>query len=265
MPRTEKLTYEFVRDFFKKHGCKMLDKEYKNARTHINYKCTCGNISKIIFDSFRRGHRCKKCATVEKSKKQTLTYDEVYRYFEECGCELLEGEYINVKTKMKYRCECGDISYINFNNFKNGERCRKCSIEKRSGKNHYEWVEDRILFEELKKFRQKCYKMLRYSLKQTRQSKIDRTHLMLGFTPKRLQKYIRNHPNWDKVKDGEWHIDHIYPIKAFLDYDINDIKLINSLDNLQPLSAVENLLKSDNYNDVEFEEWLEERNYEIQQ
>ena len=40
----KKLTYEFVRKFFEEQGCEMLDTIYKNARTHINYRCSCGNI-----------------------------------------------------------------------------------------------------------------------------------------------------------------------------------------------------------------------------
>ena len=141
-----RLTYEYVKDFFEENGCKMLDTKYKNARTHINYECSCGNVSEIIFDSFRRGHRCMKCGTALAVKDQTFTFDYVYNYFKDQGCELLEKEYINAQTKMKYRCGCGDISFIHLNNFKNGRRCSECGIKKRSGKNHYEWIDDKESF-----------------------------------------------------------------------------------------------------------------------
>ena len=123
-------TYKFVRNYFEEQGCEMLDTFYKNARTHINYRCSCGEVSKIIFDSFRRGHRCRKCATAENSKKQTFSYKYVYDYFKDHGCELLEVEYINAQTKMRYKCSCGDISFTNLNNFKNRKRCAKCGVEK---------------------------------------------------------------------------------------------------------------------------------------
>ena len=42
----------------------------------------------------------------------------------------------------------------------------------------------------------------------------------------------------------EWHIDHIIPINQFIKNGIEDIKIINSLDNLQPLWASENMEKS---------------------
>ncbi len=63
------------------------------------------------------------------SKKHTLEY--VKEFFEEQGCELLETEYKNYTTKMKYRCSCGNISKIHFGNFKNGRRCNKCGCKRR--------------------------------------------------------------------------------------------------------------------------------------
>ena len=48
---------------------------------------------------------------------------------------------------------------------------------------------------------------------------------------------------------GEWHIDHIKPIKAFLDEGETDPKIINALSNLQPLWAIQNLSKGSKYNE----------------
>jgi len=241
----------------------MLDDHYKNARTHINYRCHCGNVSKIIFDSFRRGHRCKKCSTMLIAKKQTLTLEYVKAYFEDRGCKLLEKEYVNAHKKMKYRCSCGVEDFINFNNFKSGRRCSKCGIEKRSGENHYEWVEDREAHSQNEKFRQKCYKMLKHSLSQTGQLKSERTHAMLGYSSKEFKFHITSHGNWDNVKGGKWHLDHIFPIQAFVEYGIKDIKLINCLENLQPLREKENCSKGDSYNKDEFKRWLKEKKYEF--
>lgn len=41
-----------------------------------------------------------------------LTYEFVKQYFKEQKCELLETEYINANTKMKYVCVCKNESYI---------------------------------------------------------------------------------------------------------------------------------------------------------
>jgi len=124
MPK--KLTYECVKEYFNDHGCELLEKEYKNCKTKMKYKCNCGDISEINFDNFKQGRRCKKCANTKLRKDRQFSFQYVYDYFEKQGCKLLEKEYINSHTKMKYRCKCGDISGIRLSNFKLGERCMKC-------------------------------------------------------------------------------------------------------------------------------------------
>jgi len=51
-------------------------------------------------------------------------------------------------------------------------------------------------------------------------------------------------------------LDHIFSIKAFLDFGIKNIKLMNCLDNLQPLSVAENVSKGDKYDSGAFILWL---------
>ncbi len=122
-----KLTYKYVYNYFKEQGCELLEKEYKNNNILLKYKCVCEEISYITFGSFQQGHRCKKCKNKELRKKNQFTFEYVYNYFLEQKCELLSKEYFNCNIKMEYRCSCGNISYINFNNFKQGRRCMKCS------------------------------------------------------------------------------------------------------------------------------------------
>lgn len=54
------------------------------------------------------------------------TYEYIYNYFKEHKCELLENDYINANTKMKYICECKNKSEIRFNSFQQGKRCNLC-------------------------------------------------------------------------------------------------------------------------------------------
>jgi hypothetical protein len=58
------------------------------------------------------------------------------------------------------------------------------------------------------------------------------------------------------------HIDHIFPIQAFIDFglcDIEHIKVINSLENLQPLDAFDNLSKNNKYDKDEFIDFLKSK------
>ena len=66
------------------------------------------------------------------TKKYTFEY--VYNYFKKEGCELLEYEYINNTTKMKYKCICGNESFIRFDSFKNaGNSQFTCSMWNAAG------------------------------------------------------------------------------------------------------------------------------------
>lgn len=76
---------------------------------------------------------------------------------------------------------------------------------------------------------------------------------IIGYTPDELKVHLES-----QFKDGmswenrsEWHIDHIKPVSVFIKEGITDPKIINALDNLQPLFATENLRKSNKYNKVE--------------
>ena len=58
-------------------------------------------------------------------------------------------------------------------------------------------------------------------------------------------------------------IDHIFPIQAFVDYGLTHekyIKIVNGLDNLQPLIRKKNRCKKDKYNNQKFENWLKNKN-----
>jgi hypothetical protein len=145
----QRLDPEYIKRFFQNHKCILLD-EYVNSATPMRYICECGNESKIRFDDFKLGKRCRKCMGVRAREKTALSYEYVSSYFKQHGCELLAGSYINWKTKMKYKCSCGNISYITWTNFKNGNRCKACQHDRTSGENNPCWnpnltYEDRLI------------------------------------------------------------------------------------------------------------------------
>lgn len=133
----EKLTFEFVQKYFKEQECELLETEYINSGELMKYRCKCGNESRIVWDSFKQGHRCKKCAGLEK-----LTIEFVKKEFKKQGCQLLETEYKNSGELMKYLCKCGNESRIIWDSFKTGRRCRQCGFDKsdKSGKTHKDYI-----------------------------------------------------------------------------------------------------------------------------
>jgi len=136
MPK--KLSYQYIKKFFQDNRCELLDSEYKNSRTKLRYRCSCGNESLILWSHFKSGSRCNKCY------KRNLPISDVKDFFESKDCKLLSKEYINNREKLKYICNCGNISEITYGNFKNGQRCRKCRDSKVSEmfRHSYEFVEN---------------------------------------------------------------------------------------------------------------------------
>jgi len=224
---TEKLTYEYVYNYFKEQKCELLETEYINSATKMRYRCECGEESLITFANFQKGRKCRKCSFKRASAKIKHSYYYVYNYFKENNCELLESEYINNKTKMKFKCRCGNESLIRFSDFKRVCRCKDCFYNNNTGENNSRWNKNR---EEL--------------------SIHDR--IRIRHNKSWIKKYMKNDPNYNQylINPKEYHIDHIIPVSIFSKfvfyYNLNEQlikKIINKIENLQILPAKENMTK----------------------
>jgi hypothetical protein len=142
----KKFTLEYVKKYFKDNNCILLEEKYVNANKKMKYICECGNKSEIRFAVFKNGHRCNKCGSKKMAAKRRFTLEYVKKYFKDRGCELLEERYIDNKTRMKYRCNCGNISKIVFNCFKQNQRCKICGSKKSAEKQKYKYEEVKNIF-----------------------------------------------------------------------------------------------------------------------
>jgi hypothetical protein len=92
-----------------------------------------------------------------------------------------------------------------------------------------------------------CRRLIKRTIKYLGTEKESTTIELLGYTPHHLKETIESKfqegMSWENY--GEWHIDHIKPISSF-DKSENP-KVINSLDNLQPLWAFDNLSKGSKF------------------
>lgn len=92
-----------------------------------------------------------------------------------------------------------------------------------------------------------CAQMVRRIIRLKRAcKKTFRTFEYLGYTRAdfiaHIERQFQSGMSWDNW--GEWHIDHIKPISAWVREGVTDVRTINALSNLQPLWAAENLRKS---------------------
>lgn len=249
-------------------GYKFISSEYKERYNVVTCRCKCGNTRTCKLVNLRHNSKCRKCFHIEFS----FDIEFVKNYFYENGCELLEKEYKNARKKLKYKCCCGKVSEICFFSFKSGNRCRECGnkkvsewlIKNRQKENNPRWIKDREAKRLNENFCENCRRMVKRTLKMFDQAKISKTEEILGYRFFELKAHLKSHDNWIKVKDKNWHIDHIFPLKAFVDYGILDARLANCLDNLQPMLGIENISKSAKYDREVFENWLEAKGVNLE-
>jgi hypothetical protein len=78
-------------------------------------------------------------------------------------------------------------------------------------------------------------------LKQFWKNKFGKTYNTLGYSSDQLRKNIESKfqigMSWDNY--GDWHIDHIRPVSSFEKNTL--VSIVNCLDNLRPLWAIDNL------------------------
>lgn len=255
MPK-EKLTQEFIENYMLERGC-VLTSIYMNSKAPIEYICKCGNSAITTYSNFKKGQLCMKCrGSVLHSQ------DYINNYFKKYNCECLDT-YVKNDSLLKFKCGCGNIDYKSYATFKKSPKCKSCGLLLRSGENHHKWNPDRNKIKLKIKIHAKCLGMLRKCIKKYNLIKLSKSEKMLGFTREQLLKHLESFSEWNNLKLDTWHLDHIFPIKAFIDFGITDLKVINSLDNLQPLSKHDNLSKRDKYNKNEFKKYLQLKNIYI--
>lgn len=94
----------------------------------VTYECETHGQKETSWDSMRIIKGCRACSLskgLDKTKKDEYL-QQARQIAENNGGELLSTEYITAKEKLKFKCEEGHILYINANNLKNGNWCKKC-------------------------------------------------------------------------------------------------------------------------------------------
>lgn len=250
-----KYDLEYVKSVFEDRGCELLEMVYLNNMQPLKFLCQCGDIAEMRFADFLRGRYCQKCKGKKCSERQRMSDEDIAKFCEQQGCQFVRSWSKCRKTRIEYVCKCGDLNEAYWTNFRRFPNCKKCGAKKISGDKCHMWNPDRERVALNKRFQKTCGRLLRRALLATGQAKSDHTYKMLGYTAQELQDHILKHPNYPSCKD-DFHIDHIFPVQAFLDYGIRDLTLINRLDNLRPLFGPENISKADTYDEARFKEWL---------
>lgn len=156
-----------------------------------------------------------------------------------CNCECGNQKVMNASDLRKRRkttmvqasCGCAFI-----------EQARRLASE-RKGPKSPRWIKNREYVVSHKVTKKFLYKQLQ-TLMSGRKTK--RTHLIVGYTASdlvaHLEKKFDSNMSWANY-GTYWHIDHILPVSYFTKRGIFDPVVVNALENLQPLEAIENIRK----------------------
>ncbi|MEN8079152.1 hypothetical protein ABFP60_19505 [Clostridioides difficile] len=111
---------------------KLLSSKYVGRDELLKFKCKCGQEFQRSWRIFYRGsYECKKCAWKKVNKNRIYDISSIKSFVENnTSVKLLSKEYVNCKDKLKFRCECGNVFEVTFDNFKNNNKrkCNNCSM-----------------------------------------------------------------------------------------------------------------------------------------
>jgi hypothetical protein len=255
---------EHVENLFTNNGCKLLS-EYTGDEQKLEFICKCGKKAITTYHTFKKCKNCWECGR----KKYTINKEQVSKFIIENNLNLISFHTFEKgnKGKLLLRCKCGN-QYERTWRYLSGGRgnnaCTSCSkkqrIEKMTGINHPLWIKDRGRVDFRKQYAKKIYSMLRRCYIKFNLKKENKSFESLGYSHYDLGLHISNHPNYENaIKNNNMHIDHIFPIQAFIDFGLCEtehIKIINSLENLQPMDALDNMSKNDKYDREAFIQFL---------
>lgn len=201
--------------------------------------------------------QCKECRKIKSkfdySKKKSK--DKLQISGKTCSCCLIDKEvslfHKQIGTKDGYRSMCKECRHKNFkDNYSNLTEFKQ--KHKKRSKNYRLNNREKISKYFKKRYIDKPHEyawrgMLRSVIRRLGTKKESSTYEILGYSAEQLKNHIENlfidGMCWDNW--GEWHIDHKIPISFF---DKNeDPKIINSLENLQPMWASENISKGNKF------------------
>lgn len=149
----DKYTIEFARKIFKERGYTLLENNYKNCKTKMEYHCSyCDSKNFMSLDNMKRGKGCPNCSSLRKKDK------EISKVVEERGFNLLkikrtkyEGYHNLNCITIIIKCSKGHESEVRWLTFKNNKdyKCRICRGMSRS---HKELKTDEQIFKEVNKY-----------------------------------------------------------------------------------------------------------------
>lgn len=103
----KKLTFEYINQFFKDNEYELLETEYKNHMSKMNFRCDKNHNSSISFNNFRKGIRCGMC----KNKTECI----ILEYLEKINYKIVSQakfDWCKIKNKLPFDFLLTDFKII---------------------------------------------------------------------------------------------------------------------------------------------------------
>jgi len=89
---------------------KCLSEKYINNQTKLKWQCSEGHIWNTSWGNVQQGTWCPQCAVVKNAiAKKGYTIQDMQKLAEDKGGKCLSEEYININTKLKWKCSIGHV------------------------------------------------------------------------------------------------------------------------------------------------------------
>lgn len=124
-----KFQIEYVKNFLLSKNIILLDNEYINHSTPLNYQCKiCNHIWKNCFNNIKNSNQgCPKCSRKRVSENQKIPINDVISLFNDKNITLLDTIYVNAKSPLNCKCKiCNHIWKITQSNVKANRGCPNC-------------------------------------------------------------------------------------------------------------------------------------------
>ena len=146
---SNKLTYEYVKEYIEFFGYKLISDIYINAHSSLKVKCDQGHIYEVTFNNFKSGKRCPECSKYNGANARRLPLSKVKDDIEKNGnLKLLSKEYKNNSSPLLIKCNKGHTFTISYSALQqNHMTCPECTKQKIKESLAFSYTEVKIYIE----------------------------------------------------------------------------------------------------------------------
>jgi hypothetical protein len=222
-----KYTIEEVKKIFESKNWQLISEKYVGVESLLNFICDNKHSHQISLNSLLMGNGCGRCSIKRKYK-----LDEVKQLFEEKNYQLVSTDYKRNNQLLDFICDNGHAHKLTVNRLLSGQKCGVC----------FQLTVGNVSFP-LYQIRSDISKRITIQVKKYDQTWRD------FYNVKELLELAENIQTFCQSRLISQTIDHIIPVKWFDLTVKKELSACWNLDNLQYLSATENMQKGDRLTD----------------